>query len=220
MRMGGSIDFGHYMCRLWRTNKADDMDLESVKSDVVFEFDCPKGESLESWLNTNGQMTEAVAQRLCRDLLNILIAHGQQHTMLRFWGLLLPNTVFVSPDGALVSVLPLGSVLSLRGARAVAKDITCWGIAPELLRVNSTNYSKHQDPWKATDSYGVAALVLEALARIKPKNLMDKNIVDTLPHFAIDFLHKALFDDPSWRLTGREAMSHPWMQRGRRKQVV
>eukprot|EP00930_Biecheleria_cincta_P036224 TRINITY_DN24852_c0_g1_i1.p1 TRINITY_DN24852_c0_g1~~TRINITY_DN24852_c0_g1_i1.p1 ORF type:complete len:298 (-),score=40.68 TRINITY_DN24852_c0_g1_i1:193-1086(-) len=90
--------------------------IVSDEDDLIFvEFEYPSGESLDVWLRNHQKMPEAIARRLCFDLLNTLVSC--RSSPIRFRGLLTLDAVYVSGSGCLIKVLPVGAVLSYLGVK-------------------------------------------------------------------------------------------------------
>lgn len=183
---------------------------------VCFQMDYPHGESLEARL-ARGPLEAEQGRKLCFSLVQMILR--LQRTMFRLWGFLDASMVFLNEAGELSSVLPMGCLLSFEGAKSfalVALEQSGVHLPPEVERAVATDdQTLIQKPtmFVATDTYGVAALVLEAMAQAAPADVRDKAVMGRLPEDASDFLHKALYNDPDWRLYGRESLAHPWFGR-------
>merc|ERR1711865_632801 len=94
-------------------------------------------------------------------------------------------------------------------------------LCPEVKKatLNDTGWQSIEDHCRSTDSYAIASLVLEATICLEAQPSKAKQsqsdriskIMGTLSPSANDFLLKALFHDPAWRLVGNEALAHPWL---------
>jgi len=197
-----------------------------------FHPSLPKCDALENYLSISGKMSEESARDLGRDLLYIItgLNHGVTH-----WGFIDPSMVFVSPLGRVTSLLPLGAILSRNGVKAVAMNVmdrACQlmkpdSLPPEVKKAAITGsgwQSIAQEHYRSTDSFAVASLVLEALSdqSLKIPSYARKitQVSEVLSTTANDFLKKALFEDPAWRLAGEEAIAHPWLLAGGRARAA
>lgn len=183
---------------------------------VVLEFVYPKGESLSERLGSSKHMSENGARVLCRDLLQVVT--DMRQTPLRLWGILPSATVYLDKRGEVCSLLPIGCVLSFRGAKSCAMSMVeragskC--LPPELDRaifLTDQDLVEDVEACFAADNYAVAALVLEALVRKRPEDMRQKAVTALLPEASVDLLHKVLYEDWAWRLTGNDALAHPWL---------
>jgi len=223
-RLQGRPENDTRLCRLCRVFQVEMGDV------VVFEFEHPCREggnnikALSQWLErcTNGYMGEADGQVLCLDLLQLLT--GLQSTPMRLWGFADASMVFLGGGGRLGRLLPIGCLLTLAGAKAVAAKLieeadsnsqnAPRGITPELAAVLSSGRVFADDAHKITsDTYAVVALVLEAMLQTGPEGIRDCKVTTALSESANDFFHKALYEDPEWRLCGEQALAHPWLRR-------
>lgn len=191
------------ICMLWRHSV-------SIHGIVVLEFAMPPlsgAESLADFVSSGRRLAEDGAARLCKHLLDVsvLLLHGP--TALSMRGLLDPHSIFIDGDGTLKQWVPVPTVLSALGARAVleAKDSTFH--APE--------HRPPPPPEKmhgcvATDAYVISSLVLRAMAG--PDGDGDCADVACLPGVAGDFFKRTMYAEPAWRLCGRSALEHPWLR--------
>lgn len=184
---------------------------------VVFEFDIPKGESLESWLGEQGSLSEDACRELLRELLQIMTClHRGPHSLVTLWGLLHPSMVFLGPCGNLASVLPISCLLSYAGAKScgltLSDSISKHWLPPEMHKALTTSDRSlivDASARSAADTFCVAALVLHAMGQVAPNRLHKSEV--SLPESAVDLLTKVLFADRRWRMTSADALNHPWM---------
>lgn len=207
------------MCRFYHA--------KAVGDNVVLEFDFPAGKPITWFLEERGALSEAVGKQLCCDLLTCILGHHE--STLRLWGFIDASTVFLDSHGFARCLLPLGNLLSIRGVKAVcmalserAKDTSntaaaCYHIPPELyLALHDGIYGVHtlDEHSVGTDSYGVIALIAEAMSwgeRDRPRQAGHPRVASHLSAAAKDCLNKALYEDPAWRLCGKDLLVHQWM---------
>eukprot|EP00929_Paragymnodinium_shiwhaense_P116254 TRINITY_DN8562_c0_g1_i1.p1 TRINITY_DN8562_c0_g1~~TRINITY_DN8562_c0_g1_i1.p1 ORF type:complete len:362 (-),score=71.96 TRINITY_DN8562_c0_g1_i1:318-1403(-) len=187
-------------------------DLRSSNT-VVCGFRYPVGVPLHVWRIRFGEVSEAAARGLCRDLLQMNV---DLQGALRFWGLLLPSAVFVTEAAqpVLSSVIPFGCILSWKGTVATCSDIHPDRLAPEVVDAFDKGYRRLDIDKNASgkaDVYAIAALALEAMAGVPPWQLRDESVQAMLSDMAMDFFAKATFKDPEWRLSMEDALQHPWL---------
>lgn len=190
--------------------------IVAEEDDLTFiEFEYPSGESLDVWLQRQ-RMPESVARNLCFDLLNTLV--GCRFSPIRFRGLLTPEAVYVSASGSLIGVMPVGSALSYSGVKHSLPQIEKVGnegLPPELKRAFDAGNRMtvlSQEIASASDLYSAAAIVLQAMTGQQPEAARNSETTDVLSPLASDLLHKALYQDPSWRLSCEDALQHPWLK--------
>jgi len=192
---------------------------------LIFEFEYPSGISLADWVRKCGYMPEVGANVLYKDLMGLSMEF--QSSMMRLWGFVDSRMVMLSPYGRLAKLLPLGCLLSFRGATAVVMHNAMAGnrLAPELaqaLAEGNRAVGSNRDLMAGADAYAVAMVTLEALAG-RQEELGDswersaeweRKAVDSLTETASDLFHKALYEDPAWRLSVDDALEHPWLTMG------
>lgn len=207
-------------CRLTRVRRAPRF------NQVVFECDLPKGKSLECWLGEHGSLDEEASRELFRELLQIMATlHRTSHSILTLWGLLHPSMVYLGQRGDLVSVMPVGCLLSFAGAKSCAltlcDSMTRHWLPPELDRAILTadrSLIVDVSARSAADTFSAAAVVLHAMRQVTPDGLHDKEVL--LPEAAVDMLSKVLYKDFHWRLPCEDALDHPWLCDGRLKRAM
>merc|ERR1712062_451698 len=135
-------------------------------------------------------------------------------TCFRLSGCLDRSMLFVNPAGRLEKLLPLGCILSFAGLQASltgAVKRQAWGnMSPEMkvaVELGMKSTLRDPDVNFAADSYAAATLVRQALAQHVSS---DRNCKYSISDIGEDFLRKAMYDDPSWRLCADDALSHPW----------
>jgi len=200
-------------CRLTRITRAPRF------NHVVFECDLPRGKSLESWLDEHGYLDEETSQELFRELLQTMASlHRTSHSIISLWGLLHPSMVYLGPGGDLVSVMPVGCLLSFAGAKScgltLCDSMTRHWLPPELDRaIITSDRSLIVDPSarSAADTFSAAAVVLHAMQQVAPDGLRDKKVLVLLPEPAVDLFSKVLYVDFHWRATCADALDHPWL---------
>lgn len=207
-----SQDLRH-ICKLYRFVKEDECDY------AFCEFQYPAGICLDDVLEggTN-HLSEIAARNLGRDLFHSTVAKCAD-TLVRFRGLLDTRSVFINPNtGSLMSVAAIGSVLSYNGVKACITSMMCINTAgsvpPEIIKavkIGDRVRIVHPQTASATDTYSVAAVILKTLSGQLPKAARHSETLQLLPKLANDLLQKALVDDPSWRLSYVDALSHPWL---------
>merc|ERR1712130_358633 len=178
---------------------------------VVIGFCYPSGISLEERLKC-GLLSECAASKLCRELLHL---RYQLEEMLHFWRILTPSMIFINEEDALVSVCPLGNLLSWSGFYDFAmKHVAKSQLAPELEEYLCGSDSSEPASTDCTDLYAIAALILEATAGIAPHTYRNTPGVgiSQLSKEANDFLLRALFENCSLRLDIENAVEHAWLR--------
>eukprot|EP00747_Dinoflagellata_sp_TGD_P222812 gnl/TRDRNA2_/TRDRNA2_94490_c0_seq1.p1 gnl/TRDRNA2_/TRDRNA2_94490_c0~~gnl/TRDRNA2_/TRDRNA2_94490_c0_seq1.p1 ORF type:complete len:370 (-),score=45.97 gnl/TRDRNA2_/TRDRNA2_94490_c0_seq1:101-1210(-) len=216
------------VCRLRRMFKP------SFSGEVIFEFDVPTGEDLNSRLSRCGCLDQRATKHMLRDLL-VVVMSFQAMPPLHLWGLLDGSMVFLEQSKGRVSgLLPLGCLLSLAGARSVATTLPRFQsrLAPEFARALTTNDLKvfrSKDGRLGADAYAVATVALEALVqKMQPPSMLTpetvarhrKMMIDALPECAVDLLQKALYEDVNWRLSAQDTLAHPWLSSGSSSQSL
>ncbi|CAJ1410758.1 unnamed protein product [Effrenium voratum] len=175
---------------------------------LLFDFRLP-GESLENLVRSGGPLAAGSCQQLAAQLLRGLWA--TRDTPLRLRGLLAPCHVFHGPQG--FGMLPLGAMLQWRGLQAAFEKMS--GGPPEIVTAMSDGDEGKalvfdQSLASSADVYSVAAVVWFAFFG----QMMDGATQDellSLPPLAADFLQKALYRDPMWRLSLAQAICHAWI---------
>mmetsp|Transcript_2247 Transcript_2247/g.5058 ORF Transcript_2247/g.5058 Transcript_2247/m.5058 type:complete len:360 (+) Transcript_2247:58-1137(+) len=210
VQQASNLEVQTKVCRLWRVHSVSHFNT------VVFEFDMPRGESLSERLERDGPLPETSARSLCARLLRAV--SELQRSSLWLWGIVHSSMTFLDRREELCTLLPLGCLLSFKGAKgaavALAEKFGKSRVAPELDRaVVTTERLLVQDAGArlAADTYGVAALILEALALVGPDDVRNGRVTSSLPEVALDLLHKVLHVDHTWRLTGQDALEHRWL---------
>jgi len=200
-------------CRLTRVKRAPRF------NHVVFEFDVPKGKSLDSWLDEHGSLDEETSRELFRELQQIVASlHRTSHSIITLWGLLHPSMIYLGPRGDLVSVIQAGCLLSFAGAKScgltLCDSMTRHWLPPELHRaIVSSDRSLIVDASMrcAADTFSAAAVVLHAMRQVAPDGVNNKKVLLLLPASAADLFSKVLLADLDFRLTCAEALDHPWL---------
>mmetsp|Transcript_79446 Transcript_79446/g.208621 ORF Transcript_79446/g.208621 Transcript_79446/m.208621 type:complete len:388 (+) Transcript_79446:79-1242(+) len=200
------------LCRFRRIHSAPNF------NSVVLEFDYPRGEALTRWLDrSDGVISEDGAIGLCRDLLTVVSSLEQME--MPQWGMLHPSSVFVNKSGSLMMLLPLGCLLSYKGALAsVLSIVMAQGrsrVAPELYQeLNNTEAKllKNPEATFAADIFAVALIVVEAMAGGAGLEALQGPSDKGLGAGATDLLAKMLYKEHTWRLCGRDALAHPWLK--------
>jgi hypothetical protein len=202
-------------CRLTRVIRAPRF------NHVVFEFDLPEGQSLESWLDEHGSLDDETSRELFRELLQIMTSlHNTSHCIITLWGLLHPSMVYLGPGGDFLSVIPVGCLLSFAGAKSCALTL-CDSIPrrclpPELDKAMATSDRSlivDISARIAADTFSAAAMVLHAMRQVTPDGLFDKELL--LPEKLVDLFSKTLYVDFNWRLPCEDAVNHPWLYDGK-----
>jgi len=198
-------------CRLTRVVRAP------CFNQVVVECDLPRGESLESWLGRHGSLDEETSQDLFRELLQIMASmHRTSRSSITLWGLIHPSMVHLGPRGDLVSMIPIGCLLSFAGAKScgltLCDSMTMHWLPPELYKAISTSdrfLIVDASARFAADTFAAAAVVLHAMRQVPPDGLHNSALL--LPESAVDLLSKVLYVDFRWRLSCADAQDHPWL---------
>merc|ERR1712224_1193967 len=131
------------------------------------------------------------------------------------WCMFLPDFMFVDDEASLVNVFPIGAILSLSGVLSMALRIERIKFAPELQAWISAQYKYHFSPECLLKAgvYAVAASILHAHADLMPAQLCHPRAHGTLSKEAADFMERALFEEPEWRLHIETALQHPWLKK-------
>lgn len=202
------------LCHLWRFKEC------KAAGVVVFEFDFPRGVSLSERLAEGRQLSHARVQALCRSLLKLVTSLGP--APLRLLGFIDASMVFLSAEDSMEALVPLGCLLSFRGAQTAVfqasqrKEDFC--LAPELKMAMVTkdrSLVTDLDMASVTDAYAIAVLALRALGQERMDGADMKVTIQgqtDIPPLARDMLQKALHHEPDWRLSGDAALSHPWLR--------
>merc|ERR1712070_461106 len=201
--------------------------VKRYQDEVCLQFVLPQAMTLMDYLYKKGTMDEDSAAILCKELLQMLngLNPGVTH-----WGFIDSSMVYVNGSGQLVGVLPIGVVLSQLGVKAVTMNVLQRGavsesmvpvtLPPEIrdaaIRGGSLQViaEKH---FRSTDTFACALIVLEALSKqsnTTPRGKKLEEAGDLISSCGNDFLKKALFPDPAWRLSDEDALTHPWLRRG------
>jgi len=155
-------------------------------------------------------MREKETCKLCRELVEFLT--GLQLTPFHLSGLLDESSVFLTPSSSLSCMLPLGCLLSMRGMKAVASMVLdrggCTGLAPEIKLAVLANgiISGHTEHRFASDSFAIAALVRKIIFWHPAEPMMEQ-----ISEVGNDWMIKASYVHPKWRLCGHSALKHPWL---------
>lgn len=201
------------ICKLHRFIKEDGCDY------AFCEFQYPKGVCLEDLLDgCTRQLPETLAKNLSYDLFNSIVAKCS-NTLVLFNGLLDTRSVFIHTNtGSVMSIAAIGSILSYSGVKACITAMMCINTAgsvpPEIIKavkIGDRTRIVHPQAASATDTYSVAAIILKSLSGQLPKAARQQQTLQLLPAQAIDLLQRALVEDPSWRLSYVDTLSHPWL---------
>lgn len=177
---------------------------------AILEFGFPRGESVAQRCKEFACMGEAEACKLCRELVELLTS--LRPTPFHLGGLLDVSLVFLTQSSSLSCILPLACLLSLQGWHAAALSVLLHtgpgSLSPEIISAVAGNgiVSCSTQLRFASDSYAIAALVRTVL-NWHPSGPKMQRVSDV----GNDWMIKALYEDPKWRLYGHSALKHPWL---------
>merc|ERR1712048_1474600 len=123
--------------------------------------------------------------------------------------------IFLHDTGTFKCLVPVGAVLSFEGVQACSLEVETTKLPPEI--VQCLNEGDRRLEWDRggsmrADVYAMMAVVLEAMVGLDPTFLRTDQVSNKLSESACDFMHRILYKDPSWRLSLRDALEHPWLK--------